>query len=110
MNFRTALLFSTLVFLSFLVWKVRPQLFDRRRLKSKRGALSAAKERVEKTRDPQDRALALCDVGDLCAGKLGRSTAAVGYYLRAMRADPTSTVVIDRAALTLEHNPRALES
>jgi len=40
---------------------------------------------------------------------VGRTTGAVGYYTRAMRANPSSVEIVDRAAKGLARRPRALE-
>src|SRR4029079_4206218 len=45
---------------------------------------------------------------DACA-RLGRTSAAVAYYLRALRADPGSKEIASRAAEGLARRPAALE-
>jgi hypothetical protein len=95
------------LFAGFMVWRMRPALGRSRGVG--RAALRTAKKRLEDATSPSERALALCDAGDACAASL-RTTSAVGYYLRAMRTDPTSAALVERAATALERRPHALES
>jgi hypothetical protein len=60
--------------------------------------------RVESATDDAARAIALCDAADLSVTR-GR-----GLYLRALRADPRSALVVQRAVARLSGRPRALES
>jgi hypothetical protein len=101
------LVLAAVLFAAFMAWRMRPALGPVRR--ADRSALRAAKQRIEAAKTPPERALALCDAGDACAKALG-STSAVGYYLRAMRADPTSAALPERAAIGLAKRPHALES
>ena len=96
------------VFLAFILWRVRPAVFTRESFEN-RAALREAQRRIEEAKDDKSRALALCDAGDAAAGT-GRATSAIGFFLRAMRADPRSAEIVDRAAKALERRPRALES
>jgi hypothetical protein len=99
-----ALLFGVIVF-----WRVRPLILSGRR--EARDALRAAKERIESAQAGPERAEALCQAAELVlGGARGAGESAVGYYLRAMRADPTSANVVERAAAGLAKCPRALES
>jgi len=75
-----------------------------------RVALKDARERIEAAKDDKTKALALCDAADACALALGRGGSAVGYYLRAMRCDPSSAAIVKRAARGLERRPRDLEA
>jgi hypothetical protein len=95
------------LFAGFMVWRMRPALG--RPPGVGRVALRTAKERLKSATTPHERALSLCDAGDACAASL-RTTSAVGYYLRAMRTDPTSSALVERAAVALERRPHALES
>jgi hypothetical protein len=95
------------LFAGFMVWRMRPALGPSRGVG--RVALRTAKERLEAATTPAARALALCDAGDACVASL-RTTSAVGYFLRAMRTDPTSAALVERAATALERRPHALES
>lgn len=107
MTLEFSLVLAAVVFAGFMVWRMRPALGPGRR--AGRAALRAAKERIATAGTPKERALALCDAGDACASALG-ATSAVGYYLRAMRADPTSAALVERAAGGLVRRPHALES
>jgi len=109
-RYNLPLVVAALLFFAYLVWSMRPVLSRRRSLRPKRGALRAARQLVTAAKSPQERALALCDAGDACAYALGRTTGAVGYFLRAMRTDPSSVVVVDRAAQALARRPYALEA
>jgi hypothetical protein len=101
------LVLVAVLFAGFMVWRMRPT-FHRTRGEG-RTLLRAAQRRIEVAATPGDRARALCDAGDACAASL-RSASAVGYYLRAMRTDPTSSILVERAAAALEKRPHALES
>ncbi len=109
MDWNVPLVVAALVFLSFLVWRMRPALSSSRVPRPKRGALREAKKKIEGARTPAERALALADAGDVCAA-IGRATGATGYYLRAMRSDPASAAIVDRAARGLVRRPYTLES
>jgi hypothetical protein len=102
-----SLALAAVLFAGFRVWRMRPALGPVR--SAGRTALRAAKQRIEAAKAPGERAIALCDAADACAKALG-ATSAVGYYLRAMRADPTSPVLVERAARGLVRRPHALES
>ena len=73
-------------------------------------ALRAAKQRVVAAKTEEERALALCDAGDVAATGLAGTDSAVGYYLRAMRTNPHSAELVARSAKGLARRPRALES
>jgi len=98
-------------FLALLLWRVRPALppWGRRR-RGRRQALRDARARIEAAPDGRTRALALCDAADLSAKTIGGISSASGLYLRAIRSDPTSTDVIERASVALAARPRTLES
>lgn len=96
------------VFVLFLLFRLRPVLPGRRA--GAGAALREAKKRIEAAKDDASRALALADAGDACARSLGRTTGAVGYYLRAMRTNPAAAELVDRAAAALAKRPHALES
>ncbi len=115
MTWNVPLVVATVVFLAFLVWKLRPSLSEGGEgggggASGRRAALRAAKQRVEAAKTDEERGIALCDVGDIVAAGLARSESAVGYYLRAMRASPRSAELVTRAAKGLARRPRALES
>ncbi len=108
MSWQIPLAIVAIVFLAVLLWQNRPALVRTRT--SLRFSLKDARNRIEGAKDEKARALALADAGDACALSLGRGSTAIGYYLRAMRCDPASVAIIDRAALGLARRPRALES
>jgi hypothetical protein len=95
---------AAVAFLVVLLWRVRPLIPGRRRGAS-RSDLRNAQARIEAASGEPERARALCDAADLM-----RTGSAKGLYLRALRADPTSVDVIQRAAAGLARRPRALES
>jgi hypothetical protein len=110
MDWHVPLVVATLVFFAFTVWRVRPAFFSGRRGHPVRVALREAKKRIDEAKTDGERALALCDAGDACARSIGRTTGAIGYYLRAMRVNPASSDIVERAAAGLARRPRALES
>jgi hypothetical protein len=101
---------STGAFLAWLVWSVRPAIGWRRRRRMSRAELKDARARIQSATDPAAKALALCDAADLMAKRIGGAAGARGLYLRALRADPTATEVVKRAAVGLASRPRSLES
>lgn len=107
MDWQIPLLVSAMVFAGYLVFKFRPAFGPDGRTSA--AALREARARIEAAKDDVSRALALCDAADASV-QLGMTTAAVGLYLRALRADPRSTAVVERAAASLARRPRALES
>jgi hypothetical protein len=109
MTWNLPLVVTAGVFVLFLLYRLRPVLPG-----SRRGgvgvALREARKRIETAPDEKARALALADAGDACARSVGRTTGAVGYYLRAMRLDPASATLVERAGQALVRRPHALES
>ncbi len=97
------------LFCAYMVWRFRPTFGAAGGAEKPRGALRDARRRVEAATNATDRALALCDAGDACASSL-RPTSAIGYYLRAMRSDPGSKALVERAAKGLSRRPHALEA
>lgn len=106
MDWQIALLVSAVVFAAFLVFKMRPAVTPGARASA--AALEAAKKRIEAAKEDTERAIALADAADACA-RLGRTNSAVGFYHRALRADPRSPAIVERAEATLLRRPRALE-
>lgn len=106
MDWQIPLLVSAVVFAAFLIFKMRPAVTPGARASA--AALDDAKKRIEAAKDDAARAMALADAGDACA-KLGRTNGAIGYYLRALRADPRSTQIVERASDRLARRPNALE-
>jgi hypothetical protein len=99
------LVVAVAAFLAVLVWRVRPLVGWGRGRAGGRAALKEAQARIEAATSEPERALALCDA----AGLVG-TAGARGLYLRAMRADPASVNVVERAVAGLSHRPRSLES
>jgi hypothetical protein len=99
------LLVAVALFLLAVLWRVRPALGFGHRPGVSRHAFKAQLERAEAAKDDHEKALALCDAADLLAARGAR-----GLYLRAMRADPTSVQVVQRAVTGLAKRPRALEA
>ncbi|MEO6576404.1 MAG: hypothetical protein ABIP89_21305 [Polyangiaceae bacterium] len=108
MDWQIPLVVMAAVFGAFLVFKFRPA-FSR---PSRPGGatLREAKARIDAATTDDARAAALVDAADICALSLGRGTAAIGYYLRAMRLQPADPGIIERAAVGFVRRPRALEA
>jgi hypothetical protein len=103
------LILAAAVFLAFLLWRMRPAVFAFPSGKQ-RANLREAQARIEAAKDDAGRAVALCDAADASAAQAGGVTRAIGFYLRAMRSDPRSAEIVERAAAGLARRPRALES
>jgi hypothetical protein len=110
MAFQVVLAVAAALFGVFIVWRVRPSFGRRRPTKAQRKALAEAKARVRAADGAHARALALCDAGDAYASASGPFTGVLGYYLRAMRTDPTSAEPVERASRALIRRPRSLEA
>jgi hypothetical protein len=98
------LVVAAAAFLVVLVYRVRPEIGWARRTKASQ-ALKEAHGKIESAPSEADRARALCEAAAL----LGPASAA-GMYLRAIRADPSSSEVIEHAVAGLSQRPRLLES
>ncbi len=109
MTWNLPLVAATIAFFAILLWKLRPDVGPSGR-GGKAAALRTAKQRILAAKTDDERALALCDAGDVLARGFSRSESAIGYYLRAMRASPQSAELVARAATGLARRPRALES
>jgi len=110
MTWQLALAAAAALFGAYIVWQIRPSLGPRKIGKARRQALADARAKLAAATSPKERSEALCDAGD-ASGLSGRSfTSALGYYLRAMRTDPTSPEPILRTARGLARRPRTLES
>ena len=96
---------ATAAFLLVLLWRVRPQVGWGRQRGASRQAVKEARAKVDAATTEPEKAAALCDAAEL----LGPASA-TAMYLRAVRADPSSPQVIDRAAARLSRRPRLLES
>lgn len=99
------LLVAVGLFLAMVLWRVRPALGSGRRPGASRAEIDAHLKKAEAAKDEAERAVALCDAADLLTPR-----AALGLYLRAMKADPASVTVVDRAVAGLKKRPRALEA
>ena len=108
-DWQIPLIGATAAFAAFLLWQARPAFFALEARTMGRLAKEAQK-RAEDAPNDQLRALALCDAGDEVARHLGGGASAAGFFLRAMRTDPTSAEIVNRASLALARRPRALES
>ncbi len=97
-------------FLAVLLWRVRPLVDWTSQQRASREALREAKARVDSAKDEAERARALCDAADLVATHVHTRGGALGLYLRAVRANPTSVEIVDRAVRGLAKRPRSLES
>jgi len=102
------LVISASLFAIVILFRARPVLFRRGGNKATI-TLREGRARIEAATDSESRARALCEAAEACAGKLGRTTSAVGYLQRAIR-ESASADVVNRAALTLAHRPYPLES
>jgi|GEM_PF-1190719 len=107
MDWQVSLVITAALFGAFVIFKFRPVMSTERGSRGARARLRDAKARVSKATTQAERALALADAAD-AATPLGG--AVTGYYLRAMRLDPTSAALVHRAASTLARRPRTLES
>jgi hypothetical protein len=95
------------LFLAFLLWRMRPGGPRRRGLGA--GA-RAARDRARAAPTPQARAEALCEAGTLAVEDGARWSSAAGAFLRAMNADPSSAFVIEQLATAFRRRrPRMLE-
>ena len=100
------LLVSAIAFAAFMIFRFRPVISGDGRASA--ALLKEAKQRILAAKDDVARASALCDAADACV-RLGRIGAAVTFYLRALRADPSSKEIAHRAAEGLARRPPALE-
>jgi len=100
------LIAAATVFGLYVIYRFRPVFTGSR---AALGSLAEARKKIDAAKTDAERAIALAEAGDACAGAVGRTTGAVGYYTRAMRANPSSVEIVDRAAKGLARRPRALE-
>jgi hypothetical protein len=105
-GWQIALLVSALLFGAFMIFKMRPAVTPGARAMA--AALADAHKQIEAAKDETARAKALADAGDACA-RLGRTNGAIGFYLRALREDPASVEIVERAGVALARRPVALE-
>ena len=99
------------LFGAFVIYKFRPALGIGVGFRpGERKKVLAAKARLDAAKTDAERSQALAEAADACTRGGGSRSAAIGYYLRAMRLEPTSKELVDRAAAGLARRPRALES
>ena len=95
------------LFLAFLLWRMRPGGTRRRTLGP--GA-KAARERARTATTPRARAEALCEAGTLAVAEGARWTSAAGSFLRALNADPLWPEAVEQLVLAFRRRrPRLLE-
>lgn len=106
MSWRDAVIGATVLFVVFLLVKMRPASSARAKLSAD---VRAARERAYRATDHEERGQAFCEAGELSA-KQGRWTAAAGFFLRAMLAAPSDVRTIERTTAALaKRRPRLLE-
>lgn len=95
------------LFLAFLLWRMRPGTPRRVAIGAE---VRAARARARAASTPRARAEALCEAGELAVKDGARWTAAAGSFLRAMNADPTWPDAVSRlVAAFRRRRPRLLE-
>lgn len=105
---REVLAVAAVAFLAFLVVKLRPGGAGRAAL---RAEVKAARARATDAKTAAERAVAFADAAELAVQSGSRWTVAVGLFLRAAKADPTSAAVVERMIATLlKRRSRALET
>jgi hypothetical protein len=109
-DWSTPLVLATAAFLILVLWRVRPAIAWGSGKRARRDALRTARAAIESATDDHARAMALCDAADLVGNRIAGPANASGLYLRAVRADPHSVEVVQRAIAGLARRPRALES
>src|ERR1700684_4339555 len=96
-----------LLFLAFVIWRVRPGGGGRRALGQ---GVRAARDRARAASDPRARAEAFCEAATLAVADGARWTSATGFFLRAMSADPTWPGAVTALADAFHRRrPRMLE-
>jgi tetratricopeptide (TPR) repeat protein len=105
-GWRHALVGAAVLFLLFLVVKLRPAGFGRPGFAAE---IRAAKQRAREAKTSEARAEALAEAGRLARAS-GRYALAAALFQRAMKTDPTSVDAVEHAAAALERRPRLLES
>ncbi len=107
LGWQVALVAVAVLFLAFLLVQMRPGGFRREGLG---GEVRAARDRAHAAKTPRERAEALCEAGSLAVRDGARWTAAAGFFLRALNADPTwPDAVALLAAAFRRRRPRLLE-
>lgn len=104
---QAVLVVTAVLFLGFLLVKMRPGGTHRAALTAE---VRAAQERARIAETPRARAEALLDAGVLAVRAGRRWMTATGFFLRAMNADPTSSLIVQRLIQTFHaRRPRLLE-
>lgn len=103
------LVVSALLFGAMLLWRVRPRFGGPRAGRAGESEVREAEARVAAAKTDAERALALAALGELHARQFGRSGQARTTFLQAMKLDPASVDIVERASLALLHRPRTLE-
>jgi hypothetical protein len=97
-------------FLLFLSWKYRPTL-GRIARRPADGEVRAARERARSASSPREKAEAYVVAAQAASRGPDGLTASLGYYVRAMRADPTACEPVRGLCDLLERKrPELLES
>jgi hypothetical protein len=114
---------AAVLFTAFLLWKYKPRLPRARRRPREENrlpardaasvakAVEAARERARAAKSARERAEALTEAGRAASVSSETANSAIGFYLRAMRADPTLLdPVRGIAELLRKERPELLES
>ena len=103
----TLLLLALALFALYLVWRfLQVRSAGRRRTGPEIAAVRARAKEARTAASGSERSALLVDAGNLAREKLGHADMAVAYYLRALRADPTSLAAIEALRGTLAHPGR----
>jgi len=104
---QAALAVAAVLFLGFLLVRLWPGRIRREALTD---TVRAVRRRAHEAATPHARAEALCEAGALAVREGARWTAAAGFFLRAMNADPTWPGAVEQTVLSLRRRrPRLLE-
>jgi hypothetical protein len=105
---------ATVTFVAFLLWKYRPRFSADSPLQTLprlNAEVSQARDLVRAAKTPEAKAAALLRTAQAAARHPDHLTVAMGYYLRAMRANPTSPEPVLGLCRLLEKNrPEMLEA
>lgn len=105
-GWRHAVVGAAVLFLLFLVVKLRPTGLGRPGLEAE---VRAQRQRARDAKTDAERAEALCEAGRL-ARQSGRHALAAALFQRAMSADSTSVLAVERTVSELSRRPRLLEA
>ena len=106
-GWQAVLAVSAVLFLGFLLVKMRPRMRSTEGLGAE---VLAARRRAHEAKTPRARAEALCEAGALALGSRAGYRIAAAFFLRAMNADPTWPDPVQQAAYLLRRRrPRLLE-